>query len=93
MERDDKLEKVVLHCYKELYKMSTPSADFDELVKNASINQFGQKEIPYMDYEIEEALFHSILHKVLSKYKLDTWDIDRIKNTIYLGCSPKFKKS
>ena len=38
-------EKAIWECYRRLYKASTPSADFDELVKNASINESGEKQI------------------------------------------------
>jgi len=48
------IDKALMHCYRELYANATPSASFDELLKNATINDRGQKEIPFLDYEIEE---------------------------------------
>jgi hypothetical protein len=83
------LDKVLLNTYKELYLQSTPSADFDELMKTCSKNKLGQIEIPYNDYEIEEELFNKILvknSKGLSKFHKQI-----LKTTVVLGCSPKFK--
>ena len=46
--RQTKLYNLVMDCYRELYKEATPSADFDELVKNATINDEGEKVIDFI---------------------------------------------
>jgi hypothetical protein len=51
--RQTKLYNLVMDCYRELYREATPSADFDELVKNAPINDEGQKMIDFNAYEID----------------------------------------
>jgi len=43
-----KEEEAMRECYRKLYKASTPPADFDELVNNASIDENGQKVIDFM---------------------------------------------
>ena len=83
-----KEEKLIYDCYRELYKKSTPSGDFDELVSNATINDFGQKEIPFKDYEIDDTLLHKIIDKYAKKFKYK-WRQEAFRNTILLGCSPK----
>lgn len=86
-------EKAIWECYRRLYKASTPSTDFDELVKNASINELGEKEIDFNSYEICEYQFSEIIQEVIKEYKIKKWRRQMFKNTITLGCSPKFKKT
>lgn len=88
-----KEEKALRECYRKLYKASTPSADFDELVNNASINENGQKVIDYNAHEICEYEFSEIMSDVIKEYKIRSHRQDLFKNTILLGCSPKFKKT
>ena len=86
-------EEAMRECYRKLYKASTPSADFDELVNNASIDENGQKVIDFMAYEICEYEFSEIVSDVIKEYKIRSHRQDLFKNTILLGCSPKFKKT
>ena len=90
MEATKKEEQLMLECYRQLFAASTPPADFDELVENATLNQFGQKEIPFMDYEIDEDKFIEIVDSILKKSRISKWKRDIIKRTVLLGCSPKF---
>lgn len=85
-------DKIINECYKKLYKLSEPSVDFDMLMENANINQFGQKEIPYNDYEICFKTYENVLDTIIRKYRLNEDESKKVKNTIALGCSPKFKK-
>ena len=87
-----KTDEILLTCYQELYANSEPKADFNELMDKASINEFGQKVIDYMAYEIDENLFEEIIQGVFKKYKLNKHNKELFKRSIYLGCSPKFKK-
>ena len=88
-----KEEEAMRECYRKLYKASTPSADFDELLKNAIINENGQKVIDYNAHEICEYEFSEIMSDVIKEYKIRSHRQDLFKNTILLGCSPKFKKT
>jgi len=83
-------EQIVWDCYRELYANSEPKADFDELVKNAELNEFGQRIIPYDDYEISQSKFEEILNKYKKKFRYK-WRKNAFAATICLGCSPKFK--
>ena len=89
----EKEYNAIHECYRRLYKASTPSADFDELVKNASINELGEKQIDFNNYEICEYQFSEIMQEVIKEYKIKKWRHQMFKNTIMLGCSPKFKKT
>lgn len=88
------IDKALMYCYRELYANATPSASFDELLKNATINERGQREIPFMDYEIEESKFDEIIDDTIKVYKIKGAILKQsFKNTILFGCSPKFKKA
>ena len=96
MKIKDKVSKALWDCLVELYSNSTPSADFNKLVDEAPINKDGQKEIPFMDYEIEYEKMEEIIAKHRSKllkysrnkyYHRKQFDFN-----IYLGCSPKSKR-
>lgn len=83
-------EKLIWDCYRELFANSEPPADFDELYDKAPTNEIGQKEIPYMDHEIEQEKMDEIISKYQKKLKRP-YDKQTFKTTIYLGCSPKTK--
>jgi hypothetical protein len=91
MKQNKKVDKIMLEIYRELYKNSTPAADFDELMENAELNQFGQKIIHYMDYKIEKEKFDEIVETKLKGSRLDEWYKRGIRFNIYLGCSPAYK--
>jgi len=89
----NKEEKAMWECYRLLYANSTPSANFDELVENAEFNERGQKEIDFNAYEIEEEKFFEIVDGVLKTNKIKGYRAQAFRNSILLGCSPKFKKN
>ena len=87
------IDKALMHCYRELFANATPAASFDELLKNSTVNERGQREIPFMDYEIEESKFDEIIDDTIKVYKIKGAILKQsFKNTILFGCSPKFKK-
>lgn len=89
--KTSKADKIMLDIYRELYKNSTPAADFDELMERAEMNDRGEKVIHYMDYEIEKEKFDEIVESKLKGSKLDEWWKRGIRFNIYLGCSPAYK--
>jgi len=70
MKIDKTLDKAVLYCYRELYANANPPASFDELLMNSTVNEKGNREIPHMKYEIEEAIFHEIIEDTMNIYKI-----------------------
>ena len=83
-----KEEKLMMDCYRELFEKSEPSADFDELVANATLNKRGQKVIPFDDYEIDDSLLHEIIDRYTKRLK-PKWKQTAFKSSILLGCSPR----
>jgi len=90
--KEKKIEAAMMDCYVELFANSNPPADFKELMDNAPINERGQKEIDFMSYEIDEEKYDEIVDSMIKEYKFKNYDIQRFKNTIASGCSPKFKR-
>ena len=91
MKATPKEEKAIAECYRRLFKASTPSADYDLLVKNATVDEDGLKHIPFMNYELEEDKFESIIEDVIKEFKIKSSHKQPFRVTIVLGCSPKTK--
>ena len=92
MKKHNKIDEAIMDCYTLLYENSTPSANFQELKDNAEINEFGQKDIKYKDYEIEKEKCDEIINLIIKKHKIKRLYRDGFKNGMYLGCCPIFKK-
>lgn len=90
--KDSKENKIMWQIYRELYRASTPNADFDQLVKNAEINEQGQKIIDFMAYEILQKDYEEIVERNIKGKRLTKLTQQMIKNSVALGASPKFKK-
>ena len=90
-QKENLIEVAMLECYVELYKNSTPSADFNELVKNAVIDDKGRKHIDFNSYEIEDSKMLEIINIIIKKYKIKNFKKQMFSNSILLGCSPKSK--
>ena len=85
------LKKLLHDCYVELYKQSEPSADFNKILEEAEIDQFGFKVIPYMDHEIDRNKCMEIIDSFTKK--MSGFQSRQFKQTVLLGCHPKFGDS
>ena len=85
---EKKEEQLMMDCYRELFAKSTPQGDFDQLVAEATINERGEKVIPFDDYVIDDGLLREIIEKY-EKQIYPKWKRLRFRNTIFLGCSPR----
>jgi phosphotransferase system IIA component len=92
MWRTKKIDEAIYECYIQLYKNSEPTADFQKLVDEAHINERGQKIIDFNSYEISEKKYYEIIECILKEKKLSKFEKTIVKNSVALGCSPKFKK-
>ena len=86
-----KLVEALYEAYRRAYKVSTPSADFDQLLNDAEIDEHGRKVIPYMEYECEEAVMTKILDDVIKEYNIKHIDEKAMRFSFWLGCGPKTK--
>ena len=89
--QQEKINNAFLECYRRLYREATPSADFDELMENAELNEMGQKVIPYLEYEIEHERLEEIIKEVSKEFKFKKYIADGFRIGILMGCSPKSK--
>lgn len=82
-----------MHCYRELYANSEPPASFDQLMKDATKNEMGQKVIDYMAYSIDEELYVKIVNDAMDLYKIKSPRLRKeFEVTMYLGAGPRFKR-
>lgn len=88
-----KEDKALYEIYRRAFEASTPKGDWDAMFENAELNEFGQKVIPFMDYELEDEVAKQIVADVLKEYKIPKWKHKMFFNTYWLGCSPKSKQS
>jgi hypothetical protein len=80
--------EIISDIYRQLYKESEPSVDFDSLVEKATINERGQNSIPFDSYFLAQERQDQITEDHLKGKKLTKIKKQMIKNTILLGCSP-----
>lgn len=57
-----KEEKIILDIYRQLFKESMPSADYDELIKNETTN--------FKNHNISVLTYHTIVEETLKNKKL-----------------------
>jgi hypothetical protein len=88
--RRNKIDDALFDCYRELFANSTPVGDFDKLVEEAELNEWGQKVIPFDDYVIAEETCRNIISDTLTKHKVPKRLHQSFNTAIYLGCSPRF---
>lgn len=89
----DEIDRVIIGIYRELYKNAEPQADFDELVRRCPLNERGQIDIPFNDYQIEKDKFDEIIEAQIKRLPKRRRNLKAvIENTVSLGCSPKIKK-
>lgn len=89
--REQKTEAILHEMYRRAYAASTPVGDFDAMVANAPLNEFGQKVIPYLKYECEQEVLDQIVADVLKEHKVPKREHMAYRNGFMLGCSPKTK--
>jgi hypothetical protein len=83
--------QILTEMYRRAFANSTPKGDFDELVKNATINEYNQKVIPFMDYECDLNVMNKIINDVCKEFKVPLFKRKYFYTSFMLGCSPKTK--
>lgn len=90
--KPSKEEKVLYEIYRRIYAEATPKADFYELWKNAELNERGQRDIKFDQYEIDDELMSQIIESSLKEFKIPKNRRGSFSVAIYLGCSPRTKR-
>lgn len=82
----------ILHeYYVEVYRKATPPADYDELVKNAVIDEHGQENIDMDSYVLSEDVMSKIAESYIKKYKLKGIWLETFNFYAWLGPVPRSK--
>ncbi len=81
-------DRAMMYCYVQMYKKSTPSANFKKLMKDAPLNDRGQKVIDFMDYYLPMEETERIIQKTIKKFKLSEYNAKSLRISVLLGCSP-----
>lgn len=89
MAKKVKDEEIMLELFRRAFAVSTPPGDFDELMAKAETNEFGQKVIPFMDYECPHEVMEKILEDAMVEFKVPKHRIKAFSFNFWLGCSPK----
>ncbi len=84
-------EKILHEMYRRSFKASIPSADWDELLANATVDEDGRRVIDFMAYECDVAIMEQIVEGVLKENKVAKNKHQAFMTSFYLGCSPKNK--
>jgi len=86
-------EAAMWECYRTLYKASDPPANFDDLMRDAPVNEHGQKVIDYMAYEISMEDYNEIVNETIKEFKIKPkYRADVFRQTMAFGATPKFKR-
>jgi hypothetical protein len=92
LKRRQRLQQLIEECYRELYLEAEPSANFDELLEKAPLDDMGRKVIDYDAYYIPRLKFEEIAEKHKSKMKMHKYEESSYNLAVYLGATPTCKK-
>ena len=92
-DRDDKLfKKVCLPIYKELFKKSEPSGNFNEMMKSGETKEEGFFYKYYMPQDKIDNIINKHLKRLTQKLRIRKYEKNKIRTTILFGCSPTSSK-
>lgn len=84
--------QIMLEIYRRLFKESSPSGDFDNMMAEGEKNEQGQIVIPFDNYHLSEEDQKMIIDSVLSSRKVLKYLKPSFRAAIALGCSPRYTK-
>lgn len=70
LNRDKVLDKAIMDCYREMYAKSQPSADWDQLVKDAEDGKISKDEKIYEHHYLSQEEYQYIVDKYLDGYAI-----------------------
>lgn len=95
---EQKWGKIIKETYHNLFHLSIPNCNYDELVTNAYLcsdysqlpgnSKNGCRKIVYEAYFITEEAENIVFNDIRKKYKLSKSDLQKLHNTIFLGHAP-----
>jgi hypothetical protein len=85
-------EKLVNECCKFVDRDGKTHITETPLTLEECMERGWQKDIGYMDYELDENTYREIIEAKIKEHKLKGYRAEAFKNTMYLGAGPAFKK-
>lgn len=85
-------EKLINECLKYIDRDGKVHYTETPLTANECKERGWQKDIGYMDYELDEDTYVSIVESKVTEHNLTGFRADAFRNTMYLGSGPAFKK-
>ena len=78
--------EIIEECYRELFKQSKPSVDFDKLKKQNDIKRLSRDW--FMKYYLDDKEQEKIIRSICKKHKLSRFDEGGVLAAVFLGCAP-----
>ncbi len=78
------LWNLCMEIYREMYRQATPSADFDQLIKEGITKQPNW----FMKYYLPSDKQQEIIDQICKEHRCDKHEKRRIETEVFLGCSP-----
>ena len=88
MKSDEQLWQICLDIYRELFKLATPSLDFNTVI----VSGVTLKSNWFMAYYLDEERQRIVIEKHIKENRLSDYEAKKIRNEICLGCSPSYDK-
>ena len=85
-------EKLINECLRYVDKDGRTHFTDSPLTSNECRERGWQKDIGYMDYELDEETYKTIVENKVKEHKLTGFRAGAFRNTMYLGSGPAFKK-
>lgn len=85
-------EKLINECVRYVDKDGKTHITDKPLTKEECMQLMWQKDIEYMNYELDEEVYHSIVEEKIKEHKLSGFRAQAFRNTMYLGSGPAFAK-
>jgi len=82
-------QEIMNTLFRKAFAASNPPGDYDEMLEKAELNQFGQKIIPFMDYECSHEKLQEIFDTTMEEYKVPRNKIRAFSFHFWMGCSPR----
>jgi len=88
MRSKEKLFKILLDIYQEIYKNSNPPSDFKKMIESGETKQ----ENFFLKYYIPEDKLEDIIEDMLKKFKCTKTEKRILRESLYLGAVPTSSK-
>ena len=94
MDRDRKLwDEVAMPIYRKMYKEATPSRDFDEMINSGEVAVQDFFRQYYLDICRQNEIIDECVGEVKKRLRLRKREIQKIRTTVMLGCSPTTRRN